>query len=183
MNGTDVSALASRVRLLLMDVDGVMTDGKLLFVPMPDGSVAEAKAFNAQDGSAIAIARLCGIKLGILSGRQSSAVTRRAEELLFDFCYQNLGSRKVQALNEVIARSGLALSAACYVGDDVQDIPILQRVGFPVAVSNASTEAKATAAYVTTAAGGHGAIREITELILRSQGKWDAAVQAVVDQQ
>jgi 3-deoxy-D-manno-octulosonate 8-phosphate phosphatase (KDO 8-P phosphatase) len=182
MNGTDVSELAARVRLLLMDVDGVMTDGTLLLVPMPDGSVVEAKGFNAQDGSGIAIARRCGIKLGILSGRQSAAVTRRAEELRFDFCYQNLGSRKMQALNEVIAQSGVPLGATCYVGDDVQDVPALQRVGFPVAVSNACAEAKALAAYVTTAAGGHGAIREITELILRSQGKWEQAVRAVIDQ-
>src|SRR5215470_5462605 len=97
MADSNITKLASKTELLLMDVDGVLTDGKFLFVPLPDGSVVEAKAFDSQDGSAIGLARRSGIKLGILSGRSSPAVTRRAEELRLDFCYQGLGRKKIQA--------------------------------------------------------------------------------------
>jgi len=167
---------AAHVQLLLMDVDGVLTDGKLLFVPMPDGSVVEAKAFDAQDGAAMGFARRAGIKLGIITGRASPAVTRRAEELRLDFVYQGLGRRKLVAFDEIVAKAACLPENICYIGDDVQDIPILRRVGFPVAVANARSEAKACAAYVTRASGGNGAVRELVELILKAQGKWEAAI-------
>jgi len=173
---SELARLASRVQMLLLDVDGVMTDGKFLFVPMPDGSVVEAKAFDASDGAAIGFARRAGIKLGILSGRNSPAVARRAEELKFDFCYQGLGRRKIEAFNEIVAKVAFSPDAVCYMGDDVQDIPILRRVGFPVAVANAYPEAKQVAAYITTHPGGGGAIREVVELILHSQNKWDKTI-------
>ena len=162
--------------MLILDVDGVMTDGRLHYVPMPDGSVSESKSFDSADGAAIGFARRAGIKLAILSGRSSPAVTRRAEELKFDFVYQGLGRRKTEAFDEICVKSGISHESMCYVGDDVQDIPILRRVGFPVAVANARPEALQVAAYVTTANGGNGAVREIVELILRAQGKWDAAI-------
>jgi 3-deoxy-D-manno-octulosonate 8-phosphate phosphatase (KDO 8-P phosphatase) len=170
------TTLAAKIELLLLDVDGVLTDGKFLFVPMPDGSVVEAKAFDAQDGSGIGLARRAGIKLGIISGRTSPAVTRRAEELRFHFCYQGLGRKKLEAFDEIARTSGLPLDRMCFVGDDLQDLPILRRVGFPVAVANACAEAKAVSAYVTSRTGGNGAVREIIELILRSQGKWDTVI-------
>src|SRR5215468_4889510 len=134
MNEFSVIKLASKIELLLFDVDGVLTDGKLLFVPMPDGSVVEAKAFDAQDGSAIGLARRAGIKLGIISGRASPAINRRAEELRLDFCYQGLGRRKVEAFHEIVRKAGLLPEKICYIGDDIQDIPILRRVGFAVTV-------------------------------------------------
>src|ERR1051326_8031765 len=146
MSDNDIAKLAAKTELFLMDVDGVLTDGKFLFVPMPDGSVVEAKAFDSQDGSAIGLARRAGIKLGILSGRSSAAITRRAEELRFDFCYQGLGRKKIQAFEEIVRKTNLPHDKMCYVGDDVQDIPILRRVGFPVTVANACAEAKASAA-------------------------------------
>src|SRR5437660_4157024 len=136
----NVAKLASKIELLLMDVDGVLTDGKFLLIPLPDGSVVEAKAFDAQDGSAIGLARRAGIKLGILSGRTSPAVTRRAEELRFDFCYQGLGRKKLQAFDVIARKANLPPDKMCYLGDDVQDIPILRRVGFPVAVANACAD-------------------------------------------
>jgi 3-deoxy-D-manno-octulosonate 8-phosphate phosphatase (KDO 8-P phosphatase) len=176
MDDHDISKLAARTELLLLDVDGVLTDGKLLFVPMPDGSAVEAKAFDAQDGSAIALARRCGMKFGILSGRSSPAIDRRAKELKIDFCYQGLGSRKLEAFKEIATTVGLPPERMCYMGDDVQDIPILRQVGFPVAVANACAEAKAAAVYVTTRTGGNGAVREAVELILKAQGKWDSAI-------
>jgi 3-deoxy-D-manno-octulosonate 8-phosphate phosphatase (KDO 8-P phosphatase) len=176
MDDRNVQQLASKVQLLLMDVDGVMTDGKFLLVPMPDGSVVEAKAFDSQDGSGIGLARRSGILLGLISGRGSPAVTRRAEELRFNFVYQGTGRKKLAAFNEIVAKTGLPPESICFVGDDLQDIPVMSRVGFPVAVANACPETKRAAAYVTRNSGGNGAIRELVELILRSQDKWDSAI-------
>ena len=176
MSEKDVTLLARKIELLLMDVDGVMTDGTLLFVPMPDGSVVEAKAFNVNDGAALGMARRAGLKLGIISGRSSPALIRRAEELKVDFFYHGLGRKKTGALEEIFAKTNLSKDRVCYIGDDIQDLPLFSRVEFPVAVANASREVTARASYVTHAAGGQGAIREVVELILQAQGKWDAAL-------
>jgi len=164
------------VEMLLMDVDGVMTDGRIIHIPQPDGSVVEAKEFDAADGAAIGFARRAGIRTGIISGRGSPAVSRRAEELHMEFVYQGLGRKKLSALEEILARTELPADRICYVGDDVQDIPTLARVGCPVAVTNACPEVISRAVYVTRASGGRGAIREVVELILKAQGKWDAAI-------
>src|SRR4030095_2095162 len=134
---SELARLASRVQMLLLDVDGVMNDGKFFLVPMAARSVVGTEGVGAFDGAAIGFARRAGIKLGIISGRGSPAVTRRAEELKFDFCYQGLGRRKMEAFNEIVAKVAFSPDAICYMGDDVQDIPILRRVGFPVAVANA----------------------------------------------
>ena len=164
------------VEMLLMDVDGVMTDGRIIHIPQTDGSVVEAKEFDAADGAAIGFARRAGIRTGIISGRGSPAVTRRAQELHMEFVYQGLGRKKLSALEEILAHTKLPAGRICYIGDDVQDIPILMRVGFPVAVANAYPEVLSRAVYVTRASGGRGAIREVVELILKAQGKWDAAI-------
>src|SRR6478672_8421848 len=119
----EVTELARKIELLLMDVDGVMTDGTLLFIPMPDGSVAEAKTFNINDGAAVGMARRAGLKTGIISGRSSPALTRRAEELHVDFFYHGLGRTKTSALNEIFGKTKLPKDRVCYVGDDVQDLP------------------------------------------------------------
>jgi 3-deoxy-D-manno-octulosonate 8-phosphate phosphatase (KDO 8-P phosphatase) len=170
----DITALAAKVQMLLMDVDGVMTDGSLIHIPMADGSVVEAKSFNASDGAGIGFAHRAGIKTGIISGRGSA--DRRAEELKMDFVYQGLGRTKLPALGEILVRSKIPSERVCYIGDDLQDIPILSRVGFPVAVANAYPEVLLRVAYVTRASGGRGAIREVVELILKAQGKWEAAI-------
>jgi 3-deoxy-D-manno-octulosonate 8-phosphate phosphatase (KDO 8-P phosphatase) len=170
----DIAAIAARVALLLMDVDGVMTDGSLIHVPMADGTVVEAKSFNASDGAGIGFAHRAGIKTGIISGRGSAG--RRAEELKMDFVYQGLGRKKILAYEEILVSSKISPERVCYIGDDLQDIPILTRVGFPVAVANASPEVRSRVAYITRASGGRGAIREVVELILKAQGKWDAAI-------
>jgi 3-deoxy-D-manno-octulosonate 8-phosphate phosphatase (KDO 8-P phosphatase) len=164
------------VELLLMDVDGVMTDGRIIHIPQVDGSVVEAKEFNAADGAAIGFARRAGIRTGIISGRASPAVSRRAEELRMEFVYQGLGRNKLSAFEEILARTKLPADRICYIGDDVQDIPILKLVGFPVAVANAYPEVRSRAAYITRAFGGNGAVREVVEVILKAQGKWDAAI-------
>ena len=177
----DITPLAWKIELLLMDVDGVLTDGKLLLVPMPDGSVVEAKAFNVNDGAALAMARRAGLRTGIISGRSSPALTRRAEELKVDFFYHGLGRTKTSALNEIFGKTKLPKDRVCYVGDDVQDLPLFAGVGLPIAVSNASQEVTGRAAYVTRVPGGQGAIREVVELILRAQGKWEAALKEFED--
>ena len=177
----DVTPLAWKIELLLMDVDGVLTDGRLLLIPMPDGSVVEAKAFSVNDGAALAMARRAGLKTGIISGRSSAALTKRAEELKVDFFYHGLGRTKTAALDEIFGNTKLPRDRVCYVGDDVQDLPLFTRVGFPIAVANASAEVAARAAYVTRRAGGQGAIREVVELILRAQGKWDSALKEFED--
>jgi 3-deoxy-D-manno-octulosonate 8-phosphate phosphatase (KDO 8-P phosphatase) len=177
----DVTPLASKIELLLMDVDGVLTDGTLLLVPMPDGSVVEAKAFNVNDGAALAMARRAGLKTGIISGRSSLALSRRAGELKVDFFYHGLGRRKAPALEEIFEKTKLPKDRVCYVGDDVQDLPLFSLVGFSVAVANSSKDVAAGASYVTQAAGGRGAIREVVELIMRAQGKWEAALKEFAD--
>lgn len=176
MTARPVQALAEKIQLLLMDVDGVLTDGRFLLVPMPDGSVVEAKAFDAQDGSAIGLARKSGMRLGIISGRDSPAVRRRAEELKLEFVCLGLGSRKIAAFNELLTKVAFTPESICYIGDDIQDLPILRRVGLPVAVQNACPEVKDAAAYVTARHGGNGAVREVVELILRAQGQWESAI-------
>src|SRR5712692_1342549 len=124
----DVTHLAWKIELLLMDVDGVLTDGTLLLVPMPDGSVVEAKLFNVNDGAALAMPRRAGLKTGIISGRSSAALDRRAEELKVDFFYHGLGRTKTSALEEIFARTKLPKDRVCYIGDDVQDLPLFARV-------------------------------------------------------
>jgi 3-deoxy-D-manno-octulosonate 8-phosphate phosphatase (KDO 8-P phosphatase) len=177
----DVTPLAWKIELLLMDVDGTLTDGRLLLVPMPDGTVVEAKSFSVNDGAALAMARRAGLKTGIISGRSSPALTRRAEELKVEFFYHGLGRTKTSALEEIYTKTKLPKDKVCYVGDDVQDLPLFTRVGFPIAVANASQEVASRAAYVTRVPGGQGAIREVVELILRAQGKWDAALKEFED--
>ena len=177
----DITPLAWKIELVLMDVDGVLTDGKLLLVPMPDGSVVEAKAFNVNDGAALAMARRAGLRTGIISGRSSAALTRRAEELKVEFFYHGLGRTKTAALEEIFGKTRLSKDRVCYVGDDVQDLPLFARVGLPIAVANASQEVASRAAYITRLRGGEGAIREVVELILRAQGKWDAALKEFED--
>lgn len=177
----DITPLAWKIELVLMDVDGVLTDGKLLLVPMPDGSVVEAKAFNVNDGAALAMARRAGMRTGIISGRSSAALTRRAEELKVEFFYHGLGRTKTSAIEEIFKKTNLPKDRVCYVGDDVQDLPLFARVGLPIAVANASHEVASRAAYVTRVRGGEGAIREVVELILRAQGKWEAALKEFED--
>ena len=170
-------ALDTRIRkitLLLMDVDGVLTDGKIWFVP-DGGELVEVKSFHVLDGAGIALAHRAGLKTGVVSARTSSGVGKRAEELSVDFIHLEVRDKRT-ALDDILGASGIAAENVCFIGDDVVDLPAMTRVGFPVAVSNASSEVRARAAYVTDAEGGNGAVREVIELIMKAQGKWDAAI-------
>jgi 3-deoxy-D-manno-octulosonate 8-phosphate phosphatase (KDO 8-P phosphatase) len=161
-----------RVRLLLCDVDGVLTDGSIFI-----GSAQEIKRFNIQDGLGLVFLRRAGVKIGWISSRPSPATALRARELKIDFLVQqkdHLG--KVGAVENLLRRTRLGWDAVCYVGDDVVDLGPLQRAGVAVAVANAVREVKAVAHYVTQAVGGHGAVREVVEMILKAQGKWDSLI-------
>lgn len=168
----EVSERARRVRLLLMDVDGVLTDGKIFFIPDGSGGLVESKAFHVTDGAGIALARRAGLRTGLVSRRSSPVVAARARELGIDEVHLGVPD-KAPVVERIAAEAGIVLEETAYLGDDIVDLPALMRVGFPVAVANAAPEVRAHAAYVTAARGGHGAVRETVELILRAQGKWD----------
>lgn len=162
-----LQARARKISLLLMDVDGVMTDGKIYF--LPEGG--EAKGFNAQDGVGIRLLQRAGVRTGILSGRESSIVSRRAAELGMSIVLQK-SSDKLASFHQILQQEGLTADRIGFVGDDLVDLPVFQRVGLAVAVANAREEVRRAAHYVTQAPGGQGAVREVTELILRAQDKW-----------
>ncbi len=174
MSQKDLADLIQNVALLLMDVDGVLTDGKVWFVP-DGGELVEVKSFNVLDGAGIALAHRGGLRTGVVSARSSPGVRKRAEELSIEFIYLGVRDKKT-ALADVVRESGLTGDQVCFMGDEVVDLPAMTRVGFPVAVSNAVPEVRSRAAYVTEALGGNGAVREVIELILKEQGKWDEAI-------
>jgi 3-deoxy-D-manno-octulosonate 8-phosphate phosphatase (KDO 8-P phosphatase) len=167
----DVQARAAKIRLLLMDCDGVMTDGTLINVPGPDGKMFETKAFDSQDGIALQWLNWNGIQTGAISGRQSPALDERARQVKMTYVIQGT-IEKIPALEEISKRSGIPLDQTAFVGDDLTDVVCLRRVGLAIAVANAREEVKRAAHYVTAAAGGHSAIREVCELILKSQNRW-----------
>ncbi len=164
------SSLASRlerVKLLLCDVDGILTDASVFI----SESGEEVKRFHIQDGLGIVLLRRNDIKVGWISARPSGATTRRAEELKIDFLHQNKGG-KLNAVKEILSKSQLTWDELCFMGDDVVDLSVLKRAGVAVSVPDAVSEAKALAHHVTVARGGHGAVREVAEMILKAQGKW-----------
>jgi 3-deoxy-D-manno-octulosonate 8-phosphate phosphatase (KDO 8-P phosphatase) len=165
-----LNAQLRRIRLLLTDVDGVLTDGSVFIT-----SDGEFKQFNIQDGLGLVLLRKCGIKVGWISARPSIITTKRAEELQIDYLSQENVS-KVAAAENILAKEGLNWAQVCFVGDDVVDLCLLKRAGVAVAVANAIPEAKAMAHYVTKARGGHGAVREVVTMILKAQGKWTDVV-------
>ena len=162
-----VTQRARRVRLAIFDVDGVMTDGTLWFGPRGEA----LKAFNILDGNGIKLLQKAGIGTAIISGRKSAAVTARARELAIAHVIQGTGEEKIPAFEKLLKKVGLEAHACSFMGDDVQDLAIMARCGFAVAVANAMDEVKSKAHYVTRAHGGRGAIREFTELVLRAQGR------------
>ena len=171
MNPTEINALAARTRLLLMDVDGVLTDGRLYNFPGPDGKMAETKGFDSQDGIALQWLSWYGIKTGVISGRVSPATEERARQVKMSYVYQG-HIEKIPILEEIIKDAGVSKEEVAYAGDDLTDIVVMHRVGLAVAVANARPEVMRAAHYVTKASGGSGAIREVIELILKAQGKW-----------
>ncbi|HEX2713630.1 MAG TPA: HAD hydrolase family protein [Candidatus Acidoferrales bacterium] len=166
---------AARTRLLLMDVDGVLTDGHIYLQSLPDGTATELKVFSAHDGAGLKLAKMAGLRTGLITGRESAAVARRAREAEMEFVYQK-SAEKLPAYEEILRLAGVADEEVAYIGDDLPDLPVLARVGLAVAVPNAAPEVKKAAHVVTSRPGGAGAVREVIELVLKAQGKWAAAV-------
>jgi 3-deoxy-D-manno-octulosonate 8-phosphate phosphatase (KDO 8-P phosphatase) len=168
----DLTQIASRIQILLMDVDGVLTDGKLYFVPGADGKIVETKAFDSQDGIGLRWLSWYGIKTGVISGRDSPATAERAQQVKMSWVFQG-HIEKIPLFEQIMAEANVPREQVAYVGDDLTDVIIMRRVGLPVATANAREEVKAAAKMVTSARGGSGAVREVVELLLKSQGKWD----------
>lgn len=167
-----VLAKAQAIRLVLLDVDGVLTDGTLLY--SEDGG--ETKCFNTQDGFGLRLLQEAGIDVGVITARQSDIVARRAKELKMRYIYQG-APNKLVAYKEITSQSGLRPIEICYMGDDWLDLVLLNRVGLAVAPANGVAEVREKAHYTTSAAGGHGAVRELCDLLLRAQGKHDELLQ------
>ncbi len=167
---------AKKIRLLLVDVDGVLTDGRIYLMSVAGaGAAAEMKVFYAHDGSGMKLAHRMGLKTGMITGRESAATAQRAHEMMIDFLYQGR-AEKLGAYREILQRAGARDEEVAYIGDDLPDLPLLERAGLAVATANAALEVKKAAHYVTKTRGGEGAAREVVELILKARGKWKQAI-------
>ena len=162
----------ARVKLLVMDVDGVMTDGRIVL----DEEGNEWKFFNVRDGHGLVMLHRIGIKTAIITGRTSKVVERRAKELSIPYVFQG-AHNKLEVYERLKELTGLSDEAICYIGDDVVDMPIMRRVGFAVAVADAHPDVRAVAHYVTAAPGGKGAVREVAEMIIKAHGRWDEVME------
>ena len=166
---------AAQIQVLLMDVDGTMTAGGVTLLSQTEEIAVEIKTFDAHDGQGLTLAHTAGLLTGCITGRQSSALLRRAREMNMNFVYMQQ-ALKIPPYEEILVKAGVPESAVAYVGDDLPDLPILRRVGLAVAVGNAVPEVKHIAHYTTKAAAGRGAIRETVELILKSKGIWEQMI-------
>jgi len=169
---TDFERRAAAIKLLLMDCDGVLTSGGLIHFPGPDGTMIETKMFDSQDGIALRWLRWYGIETGVISGRVSLATAERARQVDMKYVFQG-HIEKIPILEEIAKKSGFPPESIAYAGDDLTDIVVMRRVGLAIATANAREEVKRAAHYVTSASGGRGAMREVCELLLKSQGHWD----------
>jgi 3-deoxy-D-manno-octulosonate 8-phosphate phosphatase (KDO 8-P phosphatase) len=192
---------ARRIKIVLFDVDGVLTDGTIWLVPGPAGgrvldqirskesigfgvgsaTMVEAKGYSAHDGTAISLARLGGLKCGVITKRISETVATRARDLKLEFIYQGCAF-KMQAIREIVQKEGVALDEICYVGDDVIDLPAMREVGLAIAVANARPQVKTEAHYVTPNPGGYGAGRDAVEFILEAKGILEQCINSYVDE-
>lgn len=171
MPSDEVLARASQIKLLLMDVDGVLTDGTLWNVPMSDGTIFETKGFDSQDGIALQWLSWFHIPTGVISGRVSPATEVRAKQAHMTYVYQG-HIEKIPIYEEILGKAGVQPEEVCFVGDDLTDLVLIRRVGLGIATANAREEVKQFAHYTTEARGGQGAIREVCELLLKAKGLW-----------
>jgi len=171
MNTLSLDQRLSAVRLFLCDVDGILTDTSVWM-----GSADELKRFNIQDGLGLRLIQREGIKVGWVSNRPSFATTQRANDLKIDFLVQAHDGNKVAAIEKILQQTGVPWENLCYMGDDIVDLGPLKRAGLSVAVPHALPEAKQMSHYVTKTAGGEGAVREVIDMILKAQGKWEKLV-------
>ncbi|HEY0971932.1 MAG TPA: HAD hydrolase family protein [Gemmatimonadales bacterium] len=172
-------AVARRIRLVVLDVDGVLTDGGI-YLGAVDGARTELKRYDIQDGLGIHFLREAGLRVAIITGRVSDSVRMRAEELGVDDLVQDRHARKLPALRAMLERLDIALEETAFVGDDFPDLGPMRAVGLPVAVANAAPEIAAACPVRLTRHGGHGAVREFVELLLKARGEWDEVVERYV---
>jgi len=192
---------ARKIKIILFDVDGVWTDGTIWLVPAAARSslldeisgketigfgvnsttMTEAKGYSAHDGTAISLARIGGMKCGVITKRISETVATRARDLKLEYVYQGCAF-KMQAIREIVTKEGVTLDEICYVGDDVIDLPAMREVGFAVAVANERERVKAEAHYITPNSGGYGAARDAVEFILEAKGTLDHCIEAYIDE-
>lgn len=183
VQGGDLSAeeRARRVKVIVFDVDGVLTDGTLWFIPtgkQADGSptAVETKGFSAHDGLGMAIGRAAGLRFGVITKRNSETVAVRMRDLRVEFLFQGQ-HHKMEAVHQIVEQAGVSLDEIAYVGDDIIDLPVMRRVGFAVAVWNAREQVKAASHWVTTHSGGHGAGRDVIDFVLAARGELDEAIE------
>jgi 3-deoxy-D-manno-octulosonate 8-phosphate phosphatase (KDO 8-P phosphatase) len=172
---------ARKIKVLIFDVDGVLTDGQIFVLPDANGRGIEAKGFTAHDGLGISLARLGGLRVGIITKRQSQTVAIRAHDLKLEFIYQGQ-SHKMSAINEILAKAGITIDELAYVGDDVIDLPVMRACGLAIATANARPQAKAAAHYTTPNPGGRGAGRDAVDFILTAQGTLDKVIEQYLDE-
>lgn len=172
MTDQEIQSRAARIKLFLMDCDGVMTDARIWVLENSE----DQKAFNTRDGLGLDLWHRAGLKSGVISGRVSSALTRRAEKLGMSYVCQGCDDKE-KAFAEIVSAAGLTTAEVAFAGDDLNDIPLMRQSGLAIAVADAAFETRENAHYITQARGGHGAVREIVELILKSHGRWDDLVQ------
>src|ERR1039457_7422567 len=180
---------ARRIKIILFDVDGVLTNGNIWIIPVPvvspDGAISSkittAKGYSAHDVARMTLARLGGMKLGIITKRISETVALRARDLKLEFVYQGQAF-KMQAVREIMAKEGVTLDEIAYVGDDVIDLPVMRECGLAVAVANAREQVKAEAHYVTPNSGGYGAGRDAVEFILEAKGLLNKVIEEYIDE-
>jgi 3-deoxy-D-manno-octulosonate 8-phosphate phosphatase (KDO 8-P phosphatase) len=177
----DVLARARKIKLFLMDVDGTLTDGGVCLISSTIAgsdappTVSEMKVFNAQDGQGLSLAHTMGIQTGFITGRRSPAVAKRGEELKVTFvCLGH--AKKTEAYEDCVRKAGVTDEEVAYLGDDLPDMPLARRSGLGICVADGAPELKQVCHYVTERPGGRGAAREVVELILKAQGRWDEAV-------
>lgn len=172
--------LARRIGLVVLDVDGVLTDGGVYFGALPEGETLEMKRFDIQDGLGIRLLQWAGIEVAVVSGRVSEATAIRARELEIIECHQDGGAQKIRAITGILDRLGLGWEQVAMLGDDLPDLAVLRRVGVPAVVANATEEVRKVAVWQGTRPGGRGAVREFCEAVLKARGEWDALVEAYV---
>jgi 3-deoxy-D-manno-octulosonate 8-phosphate phosphatase (KDO 8-P phosphatase) len=170
-----VAKRARQIKVLLMDVDGTLTDGGVTLLSQSDGSALEIKTFDAHDGQGLTLAHTAGIRTGVITGRESAALRRRCKELGIEFVYEKQPV-KIAAFEDVLRKAGVSESEVAFLGDDLPDMTVMRRVGLAVAVGDAAIEVKRIAHHTTGATGGKGAARETVELILKSKGIWEEMI-------
>jgi 3-deoxy-D-manno-octulosonate 8-phosphate phosphatase (KDO 8-P phosphatase) len=173
--GAALKKRAAKIKVVLMDVDGTITDGSVTLLSQPDGSAIEIKTFDAHDGQGMTLGHTAGLRMGVITGRESAALRRRMNEMNVEFVYEKQ-AHKIPAYEEILKKTGAKEEEVAYLGDDLPDLTVMKRVGLAVAVGNAAPEVKHAAHYTTVRNGGKGAARELIELILKSKGIWEGMI-------